>query len=78
MFARFGASAAQAEVRAMTMIYTQVGYISMQIEEDREERITRMSDYIELFAGSRPPSAAEERRFRARHGGALPTGQFSG
>ena len=66
MYLRFGFSDAQATARAMTVIYTQVGYISMQIEEDREERIARMPDFIEVYTDARP-SDAEERRFRARH-----------
>jgi AcrR family transcriptional regulator len=66
MFVRFGFDQTQAEVRALPMLYTQVGYISMQIEEDREGRITRMPDYIEVYTGQRPTSR-EWQRFRARH-----------
>ncbi|CUH84834.1 TetR/AcrR family transcriptional regulator [Thalassovita mediterranea] len=66
MFVRFGFDQTQAEVRALTMLYTQVGYISMQIEEDREGRINRMPDYIEVYTGQRPTSR-EWQRFRARH-----------
>ena len=68
LFRRFGFDEAQATTRAMTVLYTQVGYISMLIEEDAETRFSRTRDYIEIFTGTRP-SEAEERRFRARHTG---------
>jgi len=67
MFMRFGYSEGQAEVRSMTMLYTQIGYISMQVSETDEERIERMPDYAEVFTGH-PPSEQEIRRLRARHG----------
>ncbi len=68
MFQRFDYSAAQAEARAMTVLYTQVGYISMRVEEPLEERISRMPDYAAVYAGQ-APTEAEIRRFRARHAG---------
>ena len=52
MFQRFGYSPEQAEVRGMTVIYTQIGYISMDVTEDRTERLNRVQHYVELFAGS--------------------------
>ena len=66
MFERFGYSETQAEVRAMSIIYTQIGYISMQISEDWQGRIARMPDYIEVFTGIRP-TPSEIQRFKARH-----------
>lgn len=66
MFERFGYSETQAEVRAMSIIYTQIGYISMQISEDWQGRIARMPDYIEVFTGVRP-TPSEVQRFKARH-----------
>lgn len=66
MFERFGYSETQAEVRAMSIIYTQIGYISMQISEDWQGRIARMPDYIEVFTGVRP-TPSEIQRFKARH-----------
>jgi len=66
MFERFGYSKTQAEVRAMSIIYTQIGYISMQISEDWQGRIARMPDYIEVFTGIRP-TPSEIQRFKARH-----------
>ena len=66
MFSRFCYSEAQALARSMTVIYTQIGYISMQITEDWEERIARIPDYIEVFTGV-APSEHEIGRFVARH-----------
>lgn len=66
MFMRFGYSDAQALARSNTVIYTQIGYISMQITEGWEERIARMPDYIEVATGV-APSETEISRFQARH-----------
>ncbi len=66
MCTRFGFTDAQARVRSMTVIYTQIGYISMQISEDWQQRIAHMPDYIEVFTGHRP-SPSEFNRFKARH-----------
>ncbi|MEC8195729.1 MAG: TetR/AcrR family transcriptional regulator [Pseudomonadota bacterium] len=68
MFLRFDYDADQAEVRALTMLYTQIGYISMEIEEDPAQRMGRMPDYIEVYTGQRP-TPREVERFRSRHGG---------
>ncbi|MCY0093174.1 TetR/AcrR family transcriptional regulator [Hoeflea ulvae] len=67
MFLRFGYSLEQAEVRGMTVIYTQIGYISMQVEENREERLRRVQHYVELFA-SVSPQPDDIARFTRRHG----------
>ncbi len=66
MFRRFGFSKIRAEVRSMTVIYTQIGYISMQITESWKHRIARMPAYIEVFTGHTPPKSETE-RFEARH-----------
>jgi len=66
MFKRFGYSDSQALARSMTVIYTQIGYISMQISEDWGERIARMPDYIEVTTGT-VPTKSEFNRFKARH-----------
>lgn len=66
MFKRYGYSDAQAKARSMTVIYTQIGYISMQVTEDWDERISRMPDYMEVFTG-KAPSSSEFDRFKARH-----------
>lgn len=70
MFRRYGYSDTQAEVRSMTVIYTQIGYFSMQIKEGWRQRIARMPDYIEVVTGARP-SPSEIKRFEARHRDAL-------
>ena len=66
MFKRFGYSDAQAEARSMTVLYTQIGYISMQITEDWDERISKMPDYMKVFTG-KSPAQSEFDRFKARH-----------
>lgn len=66
MFERHGYSKDQAEVRSLTVIYTQIGYISMQIQETREVRLARMQNYVELFAGI-PPTEREIEHFLNRH-----------
>lgn len=66
MLERFGYSPAAALVRARTMIYTQIGYISMQIHEDEATRLSLMPDYVEVFTG-RQPGQSDIDRFMARH-----------
>ncbi|MDO6519967.1 TetR/AcrR family transcriptional regulator [Shimia thalassica] len=56
LFARFGFTKEQSEVRGMTVIYTQIGYISMQVAENAEDRLERVQHYVELFANRRPSS----------------------
>lgn len=67
MFLRHGYGRSEAETRTFTMIYTQIGYISMQIRESREIRLSRMPDYVKVFTGH-SPSNPEIRRFLGRHG----------
>ncbi|WP_296762605.1 TetR/AcrR family transcriptional regulator [Sediminimonas sp.] len=67
MFARFGYSPDDARVRAYTVYFTQIGYISMMVEEPPEPRIRRMPLYVETFTGT-CPTEAEIARFAARHG----------
>jgi AcrR family transcriptional regulator len=66
MLTRFGYDAEEAEIRALTMIYTQIGYISMQIHEDEAKRLARMPAYMEVFTGKRPAQSDID-RFMARH-----------
>jgi len=66
MFSRFGFSDKQADVRAHTVYYTQVGYISMMVEEALPERLERMPAYVETYAG-RYPTQSEIARFMSRH-----------
>lgn len=66
MFRRYGFSDAQADVRSLTVIYTQIGYISMQVTENGSERLARVQHYVELFAGQRPAQRDIE-MFLKRH-----------
>ncbi len=67
MFARFGFSPDEADVRARTMYLVQIGYISMQVREDLPVRLARISNYVKTFTGEIPTSVEMERflvRFR--------------
>ena len=66
IFERFGYSEEQSEVRGMTVIYTQIGYISMDVREHPTERLARVQHYVELFTGVRA-TAAEVDAFLQRH-----------
>ena len=67
MFLRFGYARSEADVRARTVYLVQIGYISMQVAETTETRMTRIPDYVKTFTGA-APTAAEMRRFAAAHG----------
>lgn len=66
MFLRHGESPGMADTRAKTMIFTQVGYYSMQLGETVSDRLDRMPPYVEVFTGKRP-DATEIAEFYARH-----------
>lgn len=66
MFDRFGYETEMARVRAYSVYYTQIGYISMMVSEPVAVRIRRMPLYIETFTGQ-PPTTAETARFAARY-----------
>lgn len=66
MFDRFGYAPDEAEVRAFTVYYTQIGYIAMMVQEPASLRLARMPAYVLTFAGV-APGAGEIARFRARH-----------
>lgn len=66
MFQRFGHAPEDARIRAFTIYYTQIGYISMMVQEDTEVRLDRMPNYIQVFTGKHP-TTPEVERFRARH-----------
>lgn len=65
MFTRFGFDDAEAEVRARTVYLTQIGYISMQVNESLTTRMARTAGYVKTFCGQ-APSASELARFHAR------------
>lgn len=66
MFERFGYAPDNADTRAHTVYYTQIGYISMMVAEPRDIRLARMPAYVETFSGQ-SPDASETARFMARH-----------
>jgi len=66
LFERYGFNPIQADIRAHTVYYTQVGYIAMMVDEPLTERLEKMPAYVETFAGSYP-SKSEISRFRSRH-----------
>jgi hypothetical protein len=67
MFARFGFAPLPADVRARTLYLTQIGYISLKAKEDVVTRMSRIGDYVAVFAGAAPQSR-ELNRFFSRHG----------
>ena len=71
MFLRFDYDETEAEVRTMTVIYTQIGYISMQVSEDITKRLARMPAYVSVYTG-RAPLQADIERFVSRHSGRQP------
>ncbi|WP_207102790.1 TetR/AcrR family transcriptional regulator [Paracoccus shandongensis] len=64
MMARWGHDAAEADVRARTIYLVQIGYISMQPQEDIETRLTRIPLYVKIYSG-REPEPREIARFNA-------------
>lgn len=67
MFIRFGHCETAADVRARTTYLVQIGYISMQSDEDLATRMKRIPDYIAIYTGQ-TPQQRELDRFFARHG----------
>jgi AcrR family transcriptional regulator len=67
MFLRFGFNDLMADVRARTMYLVQIGYISMQPEEEVAVRMKRIPHYVEIYTGEKPEQR-ELDRFFARHG----------
>lgn len=66
LFMRFGEDEAAADVRARTIYLVQIGYISMQTEEDIAIRMKRIPEYVKTFSGQ-APEQRELDRFFARH-----------
>jgi AcrR family transcriptional regulator len=67
MFMRFGHSEITADVRARTTYLVQIGYISMQSQEDVATRMKRIPEYIAIYTGQ-VPEQRELDRFFSRHG----------
>lgn len=70
MFERFGRTPRSAAVRARTIYLVQIGYISMQTKEEITLRMSRMSEYVEVYTGVEP-EPREMLRFFSRHGVSL-------
>lgn len=66
LFTRFGQDTRMADVRARTIYLVQIGYISMQSNEDIAVRMARIPGYVETFCGQ-APTQNELNRFYARH-----------
>jgi AcrR family transcriptional regulator len=66
MFERFGHEPVAADVRARTLYLVQIGYISMQTEEELELRLKRIPEYVAIFTGTMPEQR-EIDRFLSRH-----------
>ncbi|HEX8047871.1 TetR/AcrR family transcriptional regulator [Rhizobium sp.] len=66
MFVRFGNSEINADVRARTTYLVQIGYISMQSQEDLAVRMKRIPEYIGIYTGQMPQQR-ELDRFFSRH-----------
>ncbi len=66
MFERFGCAPDEARIRGRTVYYTQIGYISMAVDEPIADRLDAMPGYCALYAG-RAPTEAEIARLRDRH-----------
>ncbi len=67
LFIRFGHTPVEADVRARTVYLVQIGYITVQAQEDIATRMRRIPTYVEIFTG-RLPEPRELARFHARHG----------
>lgn len=67
MFMRFGHSEITADARARTTYLVQIGYISMQTQEDLAVRMKRIPEYLAIYTGQ-VPEQRELDRFFARHG----------
>ena len=50
----------------MAVIYTQIGYMAMNVLEPLEQRLERAPGYVELLSG-KLPTKEETARFIARH-----------
>lgn len=64
MMVTWGHPPDEADVRARTVYLVQIGYISMQAQEDIETRLDRIPMYVKIYAG-REPEPREIARFNA-------------
>lgn len=66
MLIRWGYAPEDADVRARAVYLVQIGYISMQVNEELATRMQRIPGYVEIYTGKRP-QPREIARFHARH-----------
>lgn len=65
MLEAWGISPAEADIRARTIYLVQIGYISMQADEDIQTRLARIPMYVKIYADQQP-EPREMARFVAR------------
>ncbi|MDR2311879.1 MAG: TetR/AcrR family transcriptional regulator [Brucellaceae bacterium] len=66
MFIRHGSEPLVADVRSRALYLTQIGYISMNTQEDTATRLLRVPSYVAIFSGVLP-SQKELENFQQRH-----------
>lgn len=66
MFIRHGSEPLVADVRSRALYLTQIGYISMNTQEDISTRLLRVPSYVAIFSGTLP-SQQELENFQQRH-----------
>ncbi|MGQ5720068.1 TetR/AcrR family transcriptional regulator [Pseudochrobactrum asaccharolyticum] len=66
MFIRHGSEPLVADVRSRALYLTQIGYISMNTQEDTATRLLRVPSYVAIFSGALP-SQQELENFQQRH-----------
>lgn len=66
MFVRHGSEPLVADVRSRALYLTQIGYISMNTQEDTATRLLRVPSYVAIFSGALP-SQQELENFQQRH-----------
>ena len=66
MFIRHGSEPLVADVRSRALYLTQIGYISMNTQEDTATRLLRVPSYVAIFSGALP-SQQELENFQRRH-----------
>lgn len=66
MFVRHGCEPLLADVRSRALYLTQIGYISLNTNEDVATRMQRVPSYVAIFSGTLP-SARELEQFHQRH-----------
>lgn len=66
MFIRHGGEPLVADVRSRALYLTQIGYISMNTQEDITTRLLRVPSYVAIFSGTLP-SQQELESFQQRH-----------